>query len=89
MPEAKRDPLAELYWLGETCENMFLRYKAAMMDRSMEEYRAFKDDAPLYETVLGLFYAAESKDELDSYMDKTPAELAEIVAQKYKGGNGQ
>ncbi len=86
MPEARPDPLLDLYREGEACETALLAYKRSLLEASPEQYKAFKADLPLHEAVIGLFYGASSQAELDGYMSKTPAELAEIAAQKY-GGN--
>lgn len=90
MSEARLDPATDryqAYLLAEACERAFDHYQAEMIRKAPDEYHAFSDDRSLYITISALFYGAESQAELDSYMDKTPAELAEIAAQENKGGN--
>lgn len=79
--EARDQAIMDTYRLGDACERAFLRYEMSLSETSPEEYRALKADRKRYFDLSRLFYGAATQAELDSYMDRTPAELAEIVAQ--------
>lgn len=79
---ANSEKRIQAYRLGDACERAFDKYQADMIRKAPDKYHAFSGDKSLLRTVSALFFSAASQAELDSYMDKTPAELAEIAAQK-------
>lgn len=84
MPGTNGDTILDRYRFAEACERALLRYEASMIETAHEEYKALTEDKKLYFAISALFFGAETQAELDSYMDKSPAELAKIIAENNK-----
>lgn len=80
---AMSEKLADKYRIGDACERAFRSWRAGL---DLVTRSSLKGDEALYEAVSNAFYGADSQEELDALMGKTPEELAAIG--KGAQGNG-
>lgn len=67
--------LVDQYKLGDACESAFTSYRLKLDPEARKYLNA---DMKLYEAVSNAFYGANSQEELDALMSRTPDELADI-----------